>query len=192
MEYNPTLGLELMGKYLNTEHLQKRLEHSRSVGEFAFKVASRIGVNNPELNISPELISFLGYAHDIGYHVREMKHELHTIDILVREGVPKDIAEKTMHGQMAEQFGEKDGKDYLPKGLEGIILVYCDASVRIGEPISIEDRLNDIEARVNANNSYPEELKNEILFYARKCQPRMKRYESIVLNLANAGSFKDF
>jgi len=196
MIYDRQHGKELMQKYLNTDKLQKRLEHTEGVAEFAFKVASKIKSANPELvDFNPEFVGFLGYVHDIGYSVADGKHEGHTINILLeKENIPQNIARFAMHGQIAEQFGEKEGNvsKYMPHGLEGMILTYADMSVRTGEPITIRERAKEIIERVKAIPTMKEQLKKEIEDNMHKALPRFEKYEKIVLTLAGVNSAKDF
>ncbi len=192
MAYDTSLGISMAHKYLvGSGHLETRLEHSLGVGRFALKVASRIKEVNPDITegMDPEFSAFLGYVHDIGYSLGVAKHELHTIQILANgEKVPFDLARKAMHGPLAEQFNDTS---YLPAGLDGIILSYCDLSVRIGDPISIEDRYKDMFERL-ALMPESEEKKREVGDSLNKALPRFKRYERLVLRLADAVSFKDF
>ncbi|GEM_PF-2352848 len=195
MEYNAESGKALMQKYLgNEQRLAKRLEHSIAVGDFSSKVARQITARNPELGLNADLCEFLGYSHDIGYSKADEKHEIHTIDILRTEGVDFQTARKAMHGQLAEQFGEKEGniERYLPSGIEGIILTYCDMSVRTGEPMPIRERAAEIIDRVKRNSEMPEQLKKDIEENMHKALPRFERYEQIVLALAGVKSAKDF
>jgi len=195
MRYDAQAGKELMQKYLGSEpRLAKRLEHSIAVGDFSSKVARRIAHINPELGLDAELCEFLGYSHDIGYSVADGKHEVHTIELLQKEGVDAQIARKAMHGQLAEQFGEKEGnaEQYMPVGLEGIILTYCDMSVRTGEPVAIRERAAEIIERIRAAPTMPEQLKREIEENMHKALPRFERYEQIVLALAGIKSAKEF
>jgi len=189
VNYDRQHGKELMQKYLNTDKLQKRLEHTEGVADFAFKVASRIKSANPELvNFNPEFVGFLGFVHDIGYSVADGKHEVHTINILVdKENIPQDIARFAMHGQLAEQFGQKeeDVSQYLPHGLEGMVLTYADMSVRTGEPITLRERAKEIIDRVKAIPTMPEQLKKDIEDNLYSALPRFEKYESTVFNLAN-------
>jgi predicted hydrolase (HD superfamily) len=196
MNYDRQYGKKLMQKYLNTDKLQKRLEHTEGVADFAFKVASKIKSANPELiNFNPEFVGFLGYVHDIGYSVADGKHEVYTIKILVeKENMPSDIALFAMHGQLAEQFGEKEGNvdQYLPNGLEGMILTYADMSVRTGEPVTLKERAKEIIDRVNARPTMPDQLKKDIKDNLYKALPRFERYEKTVLTLAGVNFAKDF
>ncbi len=195
MEYNAKTGREIMEKYLGREpRLSKRLEHSISVGDFSSKVSRKIAEKNPELILDVDLCEFLGYSHDIGYSVADGKHEVHTIDLLQKEGVSLQIARKAMHGQLAEQYGEKEGniKQYMPLGIEGIILTYCDMSVRTGEPIAIRERANEIIERVRAIPNMPDQLKKDIEENMYKALPRFERYEQIVLALAGVKSASEF
>lgn len=196
MEYNRGLGKSIMQKYLSIDGLQKRLEHTQSVAEFAFKVAEKIKEVNPELvDFDPELVGFLGYTHDIGYSIESQKHEVHTIDLLINnEEIPSYIARMAMHGQLLEQFGEKEGNivRYLPIGLEGMILTYADMSVRIGGPIPIGERAKEIIERVQGMPSMPDDLKEDIVDNMYKALPRFEKYERIVLAFAGVDSVKDF
>jgi len=196
MEYDRQAGKDIMRKYLSTDRLQKRLEHTEAVADFAFKVATKIKSANPELvDFDPELIGFLGYVHDIGYSVADGKHEVHTIDILVnKENIPEGVARKAMHGQLAEQFGEKEGnvEQYLPIGLDGMVLTYADMSVRTGEPGTMQARAKEIIDRIKSIPSMPEQLKKDIEENMYKALPRFERYETNILALAGVNSAKEF
>lgn len=184
-----------MQKYLGNEpRLAKRLEHSVAVGDFSSKVARRIAERNPELSLDADLCEFLGYSHDIGYSIADGKHEVHTIDILQREGVEPQVARKAMHGQLAEQFGVKEGntQQYMPLGIEGLILTYCDMSVRTGEPVTIRERVAEIIERVKAIPTMSEQLKRDIEDNMHKALPRFERYEQLILALAGIKSAKEF
>jgi predicted hydrolase (HD superfamily) len=193
IEYNAQTGKELMQKYLGEPKLSKRLEHSLAVGDFSSKVAGKIKQRNPELDFDADLCEFLGYSHDIGYSVKAGKHEVHTIDILQKEGVDPQIAKKAMHGQLIEQFGIKENnvEQYTPSGVEGMILTYCDMSVRSGELVTIRERAEEIVERVKSI-PMPEELKKDIEVNLHKALPRFERYEKIVLALAGVNSAKEF
>ncbi|MBN2052527.1 HD domain-containing protein [Candidatus Woesearchaeota archaeon] len=194
--YDRKLGQSLMQKYLNTDKLQKRLEHTQGVAELAYKVADKIKKENPELiDFDPEFVGFLGYVHDIGYSVADGKHEVHTINILVeKENVSKDIARLAMHGQLAEQFGEKEGNvaQYLPVGLEGMILTYADMSVRTGEPVPMRERAKEIIERIKAIPTMSAELKKDIEDNMYKALPRFEQYERTILSLAKVSSIRGF
>ena len=165
MKINGLAGRFLMEKYLGIDQkMAKRLEHSISVGQFVAKVAKKIAFNNPELNLDVDLCEFLGYCHDIGYSMVDGKHENLTIAFLCAEGIDWKIARMAMHGQLLEQFGKKEGNEelYMPRGIEGMILTYCDMSVRVGEPVSIKERALEIIERVKLIPDMPDDLKNEI------------------------------
>ena len=196
MKYDCKTGNGIMRKYLGTDDLQKRLEHSEGVAELAIKVAQRIKDNNPELTtFNPEFVGFLGYVHDIGYSVEAGKHEVHTIDILTdQESVPVEIARMAMHGQLVEQFGESEGNvnQYIPHGIEGMVLTYADMSVRTGNPVPIRERADEIVKRVRGIPGMPDQLKDDIEINLYKALPRFEKYERIVLALAGVESVKDF
>lgn len=194
MKYNAQTGKELMRKYLGRPELTKRIEHSTAVGVFSSKVARKIAQKNPELHLDTDLCEFLGYIHDIGYSVSDEKHEVYTIDILQKEGVDPQTARKAMHGQLVEQFGEKEGNinQYMPKGIEGIILTYCDMSVGIGEPVTIKERATEIIERIKVNPTMSEQLKKDIEDNMHKALPRFERYEKTILTLAGVQSVKEF
>lgn len=192
---NCKAGKLLMEKYLGNEpKLAKRLEHSVSVGDFSSKVAKRIAQKNPELNLDVDLCEFLGYCHDIGYSVADGKHEVHTVELLQKEGIDLQTARKAMHGQLAEQFGEKEGnaEQYTPMGIEGIILTYCDMSIRVGEPVTMRERAQEIIERIKAVPTMTEQLKKDIADNMNKALPRFERYEQIILALAGFKSAKEF
>lgn len=194
-KYNALTGEELMRRYLGDDlRLAQRLEHSISVGDFSFKVASRIAERNPELNIDVDLCEFLGYVHDIGYSVVSEKHEVHTVGILIGERVAPRIARKAMHGQLVEQYGEKQGnaEQYMPIGIEGMILTYCDMSVKIGEPVTVRERAAEIIERIQTIPTMSEQLKRDVEENMYKALPRFERYEQIILALAGIKSVKEF
>jgi len=192
MIYDNKFGKELAQKYLGKKEFETRLEHTRGVAEFAYLVAQKIKNNNPELiNFNPELVGFLGWTHDLGYSVDAGKHEVHSIDILInKEGIPKNIAQKVMHGQLAEQFGTKEDniEQYLPQGIEGMILTYADMSVRTGSPISLKERAAEIIERINKIPTMSDTLKQEIANNLNNALPRFEKYESTILKLANVSS----
>ncbi len=191
---NNQTGKELMTKYLgNNPKLAKRLEHSQGVGDFAYKIAQKVSSRNPELGLDSELIAFLGYSHDIGYSIADGKHEVHTVNLLEKEGYEHAIARKAMHGQLVEQFSENEGnvKKYLPRGIEGMILTYADMSVRTGEPVSIKERASEIIGRIKSIPTMSEQLKTEIETNMYKALPRFERYEKVVLALTGVNSVKE-
>ena len=195
MEYNRNRGRLMMRKYLSKDGFQRKLEHSEGVGEFAFKVSQRIKQRNPDFTFDPEFVGFLGYVHDIGYVVGPEKHELHTINILrCREQIPFEIARMAMHGQLVEQYGEKEGnpEKYLPIGLEGVILTYVDMSIKTREPITVRARAKAIIKGLQGVTSIPDSLKQDIIEGMRKALPRFIQYERMVLALAGVNSVKDF
>jgi len=194
MKYNAKTGKKLMRKYLSKPELKKRLEHSKAVGDLCFKVAKKIAQNNPELHLNVDLCAFLGYVHDIGYSINPKKHEVHTVGLLQKEGCSARIAKKAMHGQLVEQFGEKEGnkEQYLPDGIEGIILTFCDMSIRTGELITIRERAAEIIERVKTSPVMPDKLKKEIEKNMYKALPRFERYEKIILTLAGVKTVKEF
>lgn len=201
-KYDREFGKALMEKYLSGEKLERKYQHAERVSEFMFKVASRIKERNPELDIDPEFVGFLGYVHDVGFSVSPRRHEFHTLDILTKEeDIPYDIANRAaMHGQLAEQVGEKeDFEKYLPIGLEGMILTYADMTINDGDPMAIDDRAAGIIKRVRALDvkainvkGIDEKFKTDLIYYLRKALPRFHRYERVVLALAGADSFGDF
>ena len=191
---NNQTGKELMTKYLgNNPKLAKRLEHSQGVGDLAYKIAQKVSARNPELGLDSELIGFLGYSHDIGYSIADGKHEVHTINLLEKEGYEHAIARKAMHGQLLEQFSENEGnvEKYLPQGIEGMILTYADMSVRSGEPVSIKERASKIIERIKSIPTMSEQLKTEIETNMCKALLRFERYEKVVLALAGVDSAKE-
>ena len=193
-KYDREFGRSLMEKYLGEEKQKRKYEHSKQMGEFTYKVALRIKERNPELNIGPEFVGFLGYVHDIGFFRDAKMHELHTIDLLIdEEYVPLRLAQKAMHGQLIEQYGEKDGrtKEYTPKGVEGMILTYADMTINTG-PMAIDDRAAEIIGKVKGSDFLSEELRQDIVNGMHKALPRFHRYEQVVLALAGAESFADF
>ncbi len=193
--YDREFGRLLTEKYLKQDKRKIKLQHSIDVGEFSFKIASRIKERNLELDINPEFVGFLGYVHDIGYCVSPVRHELRTIDFLTeKESIPYSIARKTIHGQLAEEFGEKEGniEQYLPIGLEGIILTYTDMIIRTGDPMSIEKRTEGVIDRCKRSAEASDDFKKRLIENISKALPRFKRYEQIVLALSGADSFHDF
>ena len=80
----------------------------------------------------------------------------------------------------------------MPVGIEGMILTYCDMSVRTGEPVTMRERAAEIIERVKAIPTMPEQLKRGIEDNMYKALPRFERYEQAVLALAGVGSAKEF
>lgn len=194
MTFDRAHGRYILFRYLGDVECRARYDHSIGVGDFASAVADRIKRRHPELVLEPEFIRFLGYAHDIGYKVADAKHEVHTVELLKHEGLPLSIARMAMHGQLVEQFGSKEGnvEQYLPVGLEGMILTFSDMSVRTGGIIPMEERAAEIVARIVANPAMPAELKQDIIANLHAALPRFRRYEGIVLALVGASSVTDF
>ncbi|MFH1064980.1 MAG: hypothetical protein V1734_00550 [Nanoarchaeota archaeon] len=192
MNLDKIYGREIARKYLCAKPLERKLLHSYCAGQFAYKVALKILKTNslPEY-LDADLTGFLGCVHDIGVARSQSKHELHTIDMLVEEGIGRDIARRTMHGQMEEQYGDGDGR-YLPVGIEGMILTYADMTILTGNPISMEQRCEEIKQRVSGAKKITPEQKEEIIVNLDKAMPRYKFYERIILRLADANSFRDF
>lgn len=193
MEYNRESGIRLMEKYLSREDLWEKLRHSRAMGDFAYRVADKIKLNSPEVDVNPELAAFVAYVHDIGSFVNHKMHELHTLDLLKKEEVPEDIAWKTMHGVFPERYENEPEKAalYLPRGIEGIILSFADMSIRFEVPMSIEERTNEIITRMKTlpiEESRRARIEKEII----KAMPRFKRYEKIIYALAGVSSYKEF
>jgi hypothetical protein len=204
MLYNENLGKRILYKYLDSNikrNFREKLKHSEDVARFAYLVAERIKGRSPELvDFNSEFVGFLGLVHDIGNSVSSFRHEFYSIDILIDEGVPRDIAVYSMHGQVAEQFGgyndDKRGEnEYLPVGLEGKILTYADMSVNRWPPVSIEERISIINDGVNQvmdrREDFVERGKN-ILKFLKIAFPRYKRYEAEILQLSEVDSYNDF
>jgi HD superfamily phosphodiesterase len=194
MQLNCDNGKELMTRYLAGERLQTRLIHSIGVGDLAYKIALRVAEMNPELGLDPEFVGFFGYSHDIGYSIQDGKHEVFTVELLVNEGLPQEIARYAMHGQLAEQFGEKEGNvsQYMPVGIEGMILTYADMSFRTGEPVSMEERAKEIVTRIKGIPTMPAELKADIEANLYKALPRFQRYERTLLTMGGVNSITEF
>ena len=188
------MGRELAFKYLGTDDFKDRLDHTEGVAEFAYRVAHRVKSNNPELvDFDPEFVGFLGYAHDLGYSVETKKHEVHTIEILVREGISEDVARRAMHGQLVEQFGEQEGNvdQYMPIGLDGMVLTYADMSVRKGDPVPVRERAAEIVSRVQGFK-ISDDVKQDIIDNLDKALPRFERYERNILALAGVNTVGEF
>lgn len=197
MECNRESGKKLAVKYLSgfsSEYMIMKLQHAFDVGEFAYKVAARIKQRHHACHLDAELAGFLGYVHDIGRSRNNHLHELHTIDMLVEEGVDKDIARRAMHSQLVEQYGEKEGnvQKYFPVGIEGMILTYADMVVKTGSPISIEERVADIVEKTRNNTEMGPEMREDIIESTSRAVPRFKRYERIIFLLAGVESAKEF
>lgn len=196
MKYDRILGEKILNKYLSLPRYKPKFDHSQFVGEFAYKVAHKIKLENPELKqFDPELVGFLGYVHDIGVYIHPIGHERHTIGMLINnENIPPNIAQMTIHGQLIEQHGKKDNKieEYTPIGLEGMILTYADMSIKTKDPMSIEKRRDEIVQRVQGIKRLSDEIKKDIIDNLHIAMPRFKRYEKIILTLANVNSYKDF
>jgi hypothetical protein len=176
-KYNRFYGKLMLDKY--PLGLENKYLHSIAMGELCYKIASKIIEKNPEMKIDPELCGFIGYVHDLGFHISPKKHEYITQDILRREHVPKKIIDMTMHGK------------YEPVGIEGMILVYADMSVNSGDLMTIEARAADIVARTKdfpIDEEHKERIKQSVI----RDIPRFKRYEANVLALTGAKSIFDF
>jgi len=192
MIYDRESGMALAVKYLSESRFNNKLLHSFGVGEFAYRVASRILQKHASLtHLDAELAGFLGYVHDIGVSRTPLSHEIPSIEILIEDGVEPSIAKMAMHGQVEEQYGNGDGR-YLPVGIEGMILTYSDMTIHIQSPMSIEERIVDIKKRVSNIKDITPEKKNEILENIDKAYPRYKAYERIIFLISGAESFKDF
>lgn len=167
-------GLLLLNKYLAT--LPDRRQHSLDVFRFGSRVAQRIAEHEP---IDSDLVEFLCLVHDIGYSVEKPFHEIHTLELLLKEKVPYKIAQQTVHGPVYEALGDER---YLPQSVESIVLNYADASVRFGDPVSLDQRFEEIKARVPRS----------VLRLIEQSRSRFKQYEKTVLNLAKVSSYRDF
>lgn len=192
MIYDRQSGKNIAVRHLSEIRFERKLLHSFGVGEFAYKVASRILQNHPSLtHLNPELAGFLGYVHDIGVSRTPLNHEIPSIEMLAGDGVEPSIARMAMHGQVEEQYGNGDGR-YLPVGIEGMILTYSDMTIHIEKPMSIEERIVDIKKRVSRIKDVAIEKKKEILENIDKAYPRYKSYERIILLIADVNSFRNF
>jgi predicted hydrolase (HD superfamily) len=184
MQYNREAGMSLLKKYLAND--AKKFCHSVDVGNCAFMFAEILSQKHPELGIDKDIVGFLGYAHDIGQAKTQAKHEVITIQLLTEEGIPRDIARKTMHGQLYEQFGHEveDSAIYLPSGVEGKIITVVDMSVDPKDGIiSIEDRAKRIKAGIMNIPNMPGELKERICACMDAALPRFKEYRDDLFSL---------
>ena len=191
--YNEFYGRQILSKYI--PKTDRKYVHSVNVAKFAKRVAERIKHKNREIDLDTQLVEFLGLVHDIGNSVNYKMHELHTIDLLINnEHIPEDIAWMTIHGQIPEQYGWKFGnpKKYYPKKLEGIILMYADMSVFHDHPISMDERIEDIIERAGLLQNVPEDYRNGIITGILKAEPRFKRYEKIIFELAGVWKYQHF
>jgi hypothetical protein len=189
--YNKFFGRLILNKYIDKK--DRRYTHSVGVANFSRRVAARIKHRHPEFSfIDPEFSAFLGYVHDIGYSVSPDMHELHTIDLLIKEGMPKDIAIKTSHGQIPEQYGPKDShfRKYYPSELDGMILTYANMTVSL-HPMYMEERVIDIRDRVEWS-PLSKEKKEDIIYGLEKAFPRYLNYEATILSLAGVRNYTHF
>lgn len=183
MKYNRKTGLEILNKYL--ENNSRKFTHSVDVGNCSYMFADILSEKHPELGLDKELVGFLGYTHDIGQSITSAKHELKTIELLIREGVPIEIAIKAMHGQLLEQFA-KDPHNilYLPVGYEGKILTVADMSVDPRDGIiSVEDRAERIKSWVRANPKMSDTLKDDFCNGMNAALPRFQQYRDELFEL---------
>lgn len=193
-------GLKIANDTLKGTKYEYKISHCKAVGDMCYELASNILYSNPELksDINPDICRFIGYVHDIGYSVNPNDHEIESMNILTTKYFIGDrLASKVIHGHLAEKYAI-DGRlntNYLPVGLEGIILTYCDVSVITNDDdeiseISIEGRLGDIIKRVK-DSDLDELTKSEVEQSIIKAYPRFKRYENIIFDLLSFEIFED-
>jgi hypothetical protein len=185
VQYNRSLGKTICDRYLSEN--PQLLAHSYKCGELCYELAMKILAKNPEFEkeLDPETMGFLGYTHNIGTLVSRDKHELHTMYLLTtKEGVPENIAIKTRHGQLVEDY---DDPKYYPIGLEGILLTYVDVSVRPhhpdGEILPMKDRVNEMLKLMQTRESVFVKYTDEMVAKFKKAIPRYLRYERIIQSL---------
>lgn len=180
---NRDKGRKLAENYLLSSNLQNKFTHCVKVGDRAYQTALRIKEKNPGLtDLDPEFVGFLGYVHDIGCFVpgKWDRHELETVRILKEEGITPEIADMAMHGWLYERFDRR--QQYLPVGLEGVILSYADMTVNMTGPVSIEERAQEIEQRLSTLH-LKSALEKEIKRSMCVALPRFKAYERFIQQL---------
>lgn len=183
MDYNRESGLELLKKYLGSD--ERKFTHSIDVGNCSYMFADVLSARQPDLGVDKDLVGFLGYTHDIGQSVTPAKHELKTIELLVKEGVPLEVAFKSMHGQLLEQFGQDPHSNlYVPVGYEGKIITVADMSVDPNDGvIAVEDRAERIKSGIAGIPKMPQTLKDAICNGMEVALPRFQQYRDELFGL---------
>lgn len=183
MKYNRKTGLEILKRYL--ENNSRKFAHSVDVGNCSYMFADILSEKHPKLGIDKELVGFLGYTHDIGQSVTSAKHELKTVELLIKEGVPIEIAIKAMHGQLLEQFAKDSHSTfYSPVGYEGKILTVADMSVDPRDGIiSVEDRAERIKNWVGVNPKMSDTLKDDFCSGMDAALLRFQQYRDELFGL---------
>jgi hypothetical protein len=183
MNLNRKSGLEVLRKYLGND--EKKFTHSTDVGNCSYMFADILNERHPKLKVDKELVGFLGYTHDIGQSITPAKHELKTIELLVKECVPLEVAFKSMHGQLLEQFGQDSHSNlYVPVGYEGKIITVADMSVDPSDGvIAVEDRAERIKAGVTGILNMPQTLKDSICNGMDAALPRFQKYRDELFGL---------
>lgn len=181
MEINAESGKLLLKKYLSDN--KAKYDHCMDVGDLCFKVATKLKLN-------ATFCAFWGYVHDIGCSIDRDNHEKNTIKILISEGIDPEKAKIAMHGHLAEEFGPQ----YLPVGIEGEILTYCDMCVDVGQPTTVQERANKIIEKLSALplTIVPQAKKDHIIKYLNIALPRFKSYEKKFLALGQVQNVNEF
>ncbi len=186
MEYNRKTGMQLLEKYLIND--KRKYTHSVDVGNCTFMFADILSQKHLEIKLNKELVGFLGFTHDIGQSITTSKHELRSIELLIKENVPIEIAMMVMHGQLLEQFKEDSCSSlYKPVGYEGKILTISDMSIDPSNGlISIEERAEKIKAGVRKIPNMLDELKHVICNGVDEALPRFQKYRDELFGLMEA------
>jgi putative nucleotidyltransferase with HDIG domain len=148
-------ALNLLRTYRLTE---RRIQHSVAVATFAFDMARRLRSRRPDLPVDPRKVKIAALLHDIG-RGHEGDHELNSIEILRREGLP-ELADIVSHGSIYEimKLRGHDRPDLLPHSLENKIVAYADARVRLA-PVSLQQRVDDLISRRSGDTEKVESAK---------------------------------
>ena len=151
------------------------LAHSEGVAQQAYDVGMRVEVI---LGMDPEKLRIAGLLHDIGRFYSTSNHEVIGANILRAMGHPHIARIVEPHGFISEsiQVQQEQGiavdyikylnpKDFLPKTLPQLLLVYCDMCNDNGERVTPRERLDLIKER----------YKGDPLFEARvnRAEPRI-------------------
>lgn len=185
MNYNKKTGLEILKKYFGDN--PRKMAHSLNVGNLSFIVADMMHTRHPELEVDPDLACFLGYVHDVGQRLSLFKHELRTIELLIKEGVSLKVAFSSMHGQTLEQFGYDPYSNlYTPVGYEGKIITVADMIVDPCDGlIAMEIRAERIKKIVRSNLDISPDLQRGYCTGMDAALPRYQRYRDELFRLAD-------
>jgi HD superfamily phosphodiesterase len=171
--------------FRDTEY-EYKIWHSLGVGDLAYDISLGISEVFPELGLNPDFCRFLGYVHDIGYIESPEDHEILSMGVLVdKYDIDEGLVRYVMHGHLAEKYALPDGSlnpDYLPKGLEGIILTYSDLLTDADGK-----HLANISCRIEAIKPVMAKLTQETGFnhsevFNQACK-RFLKYESLILSI---------